>query len=65
MLQEDKLDGADHYSSHEKMDFSVIRGNSPRENSMCVEIHSDNMAGVEALGWDKAVRIHKEQEFVE
>lgn len=65
MLQEDKLDGADHYSSHEKMDFSVIRGNSPREDSMCVEVHSDNMAGVEVLGWDKASRIHKEKESIE
>lgn len=65
MLQEDKLDGASHYSSHEKMDFLVIRGNSPRKDSICIEIHSENMAGVEALGWDKAGRIHKEKEFIE
>lgn len=61
MLQEDKLDGADHYNFHEKMDFSVIRGNSPREDSMRVEVHSDNMVGVEVLGWDKAARIHKKE----
>ena len=48
------------HSYHEKMNFWVIRGNTPKEDGTSVELHRENVAGGKMLGWDKAGRCDSE-----